>query len=148
MNQNAELLREIVQVATDGADFYESAQREIEYSDLAEVFARMARAKRDLIVALNERLAAMGEGTAVTGTLLGALRRTYADVRASLSSDDVEIYVAQLEDTEDRLLDHVRDAIRKSSDPEVRMHLESHLPRVRACHEEMRTLKRQLATAA
>lgn len=147
MNQNAELLKEIIQVATDGADFYEAAQREIEYSDLAQVFIRMAQAKRELIEALGARLQALGQEPRGSGTLLGALRRTYADVRASLSSDDVEIYVGQLEDAEDRLLDHVRDAIRKTSDPQVRLLLEEHMPRVRACHEEMRTLKRQLAAA-
>lgn len=148
MEPTAHLLREIVLVAGDGAEFYEHAQKEIRYPDLAAVFARMALAKRELIASLAAPLRASGEQLPHGGTVLGALRRAYADVHASLSSDDVEVYVAQLEDTEDRLLDHVREAIRKSGEPEIRSQLEAHLPKVRACHDEMRRLSQQLAAAA
>lgn len=144
-NPNASLLQDIIQIARDGAAFYDAARSEVRNPALKETFARMAGHKRDLIAALGGRLQAIGETVPDGGTLVGALRKAYADVRATLSSDEEAVYVRQLEETEDRLLEHVLDAISRADDPMVRNQLESHLRTVRACHDEMRTLKQRWA---
>ena len=138
-------LRDLVQIARDGADFYAAAEPEVNDAHLKAVFERMAASKQALIDALAGRLEMIGETPPVSGTQLGALRKAYTDVRASLSSHNEKVYIAQLEQTEDRLLHHFEEALRDSDNDEIRSQLQAHLPRVQACHDEMRRLKAKLS---
>ena len=144
MADNADLLQDLVQVARDSKLFYDDASREITDPRLREIFARMSAAKGGLIAALSGKLVSMGESAPEGGTLAGTMRKAYADVRATLSSDDAKVYVGQLEETEDRVLEHFEDALAKTDSVEVRAVLTEHLPKVRACHDEMRNLKHSM----
>lgn len=145
MTDNAQLLKDIVQAARDGADFYECAARDVSDAEIAAVFTRMAEARRALIAALAGRLEMMGEEPPAGGTVRGALRKAYADVKAALTRHDARAYIAQLEAAEDRLLAQVEQAIERTDVPEIRSQLQAHLPTVRACHDEMRRLKQRPA---
>lgn len=143
--KNADTLQELVSIARDGAMFYDEAGKEVNDPSLKTLFLRMADHKRALISALSGKLAAAHEDIPTEGTVLGKLRRVYTDVRTSLSSNEAKVYVAQLEETEDRLLEHFEEAITSTDDPTVRSILQNHMPQVRACHDEMRALKQRLA---
>lgn len=138
---NASLLQDLVQVSRDSQNFYQDAAKETNDHHLRDVFTRMAAAKGELIHALSGNLVSMGEQPKEGGTIAGSLRKAYADVRATFSKDDDKIYVGQLEETEDRVLEHFEDALAKTDSAQVRSVLTTHLPRVRACHDEMRNLK-------
>ncbi len=142
---NANTLQELVQIAHDGVEFYTEAGKEVKDADLKATFARMAEAKRDLIASLSTKLIASNEDVPTGGTVVGKLRQMYADVRASISSNEEKIYVAQLEEAEDRLVEHYDAAIKDVKDPLVLAMLEAHMTRVRACHSEMRGLKLRFA---
>ena len=142
--RNITALRDLVQIARDGADFYAAAEPEVTDARLKTVFERMAASKQDLIDALSGRLEMIGETPPSTGTTLGALRKAYTDVRANLTADNEKVYISQLEETEDRLLHHFEDALRDSDNDEIRSQLQAHLPRVQACHDEMRRLKAKI----
>jgi uncharacterized protein (TIGR02284 family) len=73
------------------------------------------------------------------------MRKMYADMKASFSKNDDAIYVAQLEEAEDRLLEHFNASLQKLDDVRMREAVSAQLPQVRACHDEMRALKRRLA---
>lgn len=139
------LLDELVQVSRDSKTFYEDAAKETKDAHLRDVFNRMASAKAELIDALSTKLVRMGETAPTDGTVAGSLRKAYADVRAALSKNDDKIYVGQLEATEDRVLEHFEDALAKTESPEVRNILSAQMPKVRACHDEMRNLKRTMS---
>ena len=139
--KNANTLQELVQIAHDGVEFYTEAGKEVKDVDLKATFERMAAAKRDLIGSLSTKLIASNEDVPTSGTVVGKLRQLYADVRASMSSNEEKVYVAQLEEAEDRLVEHYDAAIKEIDDPLVLAMLEAHMIRVRACHSEMRALK-------
>ncbi len=143
--KNADTLQELVSIARDGVKFYDEAGKEVEDSQLKLLFLRMADQKRNLISSLSGKLAANQEDVPEDGTFAGKLRRVYTDLRTSLSSDEAKVYVAQLEETEDKLLEHFEDAIEKVEDPSVRSILRTHIPQVRACHAEMSAVKKRLA---
>jgi uncharacterized protein (TIGR02284 family) len=144
-DNNAKLLQELVQIARDNADFYESAREHVSNPALKDLFTRMAVAKRNLIQSLGTRLALSGEEIPDSGTMIGSMRKLYADIRASLSSNNEAIYVAQLEEGEDRLLKHFNETLTSIDDARMREAVEAQLPQVRACHDEMRVLKRRMA---
>lgn len=145
MSKDLNHLKEIVEIARDGEKFYQDAETTVSDLSLRPIFARMASAKRELVGALSQKIAAGGETAPQSGTLVGAARQAYTDIAAKLSSKDAQIYVAQLEETEDRLLEQVEKAAAKTQDSAIRLTLQAYLPKVRACHDEMRNLKRKLA---
>ncbi len=145
MAANTDLLKEIVETARDGANFYDSAQEKVKNQRLRAIFARMSAAKRELITGLSDYLAQTGERPPENGTLLGSLRKHYAELLATLAADDDHVYVAQLEEAEDRLLDQIQQAIEHARDTAVRVQLQAYLPKVREWHDEMRDLKEHLA---
>lgn len=141
---NTKILQELVQIARDNAGFYESAREQVKDPALKDLFTRMAAAKRNLIQGLGARLALSGEEVPDSGTTAGSMRKLYADILASLSRKDEAVYVGQLEDAEDRLLGHLNEALQSIDDPAMREAVTAQLPQVRACHDEMRALKRRM----
>ncbi|MGN6152554.1 MAG: PA2169 family four-helix-bundle protein [Lysobacteraceae bacterium] len=140
-------VKELIQSANDGATFYVHALKHVDDPHLRRVFTEMGRHKRELVASLRRELQ-IDEDTAVEseGTIAGAFRRAYTDMLAMLGGNDAKVYVGQLEETEDRLLDSLREAIEEIDDPKVVAILRSHLPQIVACHDDMRALKAQMAT--
>jgi len=143
--KNASTVKEIVQIARDGLEFYQDAATEVKSERLKAVFSRMANHKRQLITALSTNLALNDEEVPTDGTMAGSIRKGYAEVRTMLGADEDKTYVTQLEETEDRLLHHFEDALKDCDDVTVKALLQQHYPQVRACHDEMRALKQQHA---
>ena len=145
MSKDLDQLKEIVEIARDGEKFYQDAETSVSDLSLRPLFARMASAKRELVNALSQKITISGQTPPQSGTLAGGIRKVYTDVAATLSSKDSQIYVKQLEETEDHLLEHVEKAATGATDASIRVILQAYLPKVRACHDEMRALKRKLA---
>jgi uncharacterized protein (TIGR02284 family) len=138
-------LKDLIELLNDGEKFYSEAATKVKIPAYANLFQRMAQQKQAIASDLSARLASHGETAPEGGTMLGSLRKFYADVRASMSSDAESIYVAQLEQTEDRILEAFRDELTQSEDMELRRIAERHYPDVKRTHDEMRDLKRRLA---
>jgi uncharacterized protein (TIGR02284 family) len=138
-------LKDLVELLNDGEKFYSEAATKVKIPAYANLFQRMAQQKQAIASDLSARLASHGETAPEGGTMLGSLRKFYADVRASMSSDAESIYVAQLEQTEDRILEAFRDELTQSEDMELRRIAERHYPDLKRTHDEMRDLKRRLA---
>ena len=142
--QKANTLKELVQIARDGATFYEESIQKVEDPRLKSIFSDMAKHKRDLIHSLSSTLRVHDEDVPEDGTIAGKFRQGYADLRAALTKDDSKVYVSQLEDSEDRLLHHFESALDEIEDPSVKNVLQTHMPQVRACHDQMRELKKAI----
>ena len=148
MTEYNQTLKELIQIANDGADFYRDAAEEVSNPKVVELFRRMGSHKRVLGAALATKLEASGEQAPESGTVAGVLRKAYTDLRAALSSQEEAIYISQLEETEDRLLEHFEQALAETKDVALRSTLQIHMPKVRACHDEMRNWKRSVKNAA
>lgn len=144
-DNNAKTIKELVQIARDGVDFYDKARDEVTEPALKDLFTRMGSAKRALVEALGARLTQSGEEVPDSGTMSGNLRRTYTDMRSAISSKKGAVWVSQLEEVEDRLLEHFNGALQSIEDPGMRETVAAQLPKVRACHDEMRAMKHRMA---
>lgn len=134
-------VKELIQIATDSATFYARALEKVENPDIRRILTDMGQHKRDVAVSLRQALQIDDATVDPNGTLSGAMRRAYADLLAMVSSDDDRIYVGQLEEMEDKLLHNLKEAIAEIEDPKIVAILQSHLPRIAACHSEMSALK-------
>lgn len=134
-------LNELIEVLTDGREFYLEAAAKIDHAETRRLFARMARTKAAIVEDMRARVAAGGEAPAEGGTLAGTIRRFYAEMRAQLSRDSEAQYISQLEEFEDRIVHSFQDVIIDSDDPEVRGVALKYMPDVARDHADMRSLK-------
>lgn len=141
---NANLLKDILHTAREGADFYNSAREKTTSPALREVFLRMAQSKQTLITELSAVLMAKGESIPEGGSLGVAARKVYADVRASVSSDEDAVYVGELEEVEDRLMSEMKTALAEVGDPMLKSTLQQLMLHVSSGHAEMRDLKHSM----
>ncbi len=144
MSKTSADINEMIEVLNDGVKFYEDAAGDSPHSVL---FRRMASSKRAIAADLKAEVSLHGEKPAEGGTISGALRRTYTDIRAKLSSDPEAQYISQLEETEDKILRSFQDSLTSSENAAVRQIAQRYLPDVRRMHNEMRDLKQQFKAA-
>jgi uncharacterized protein (TIGR02284 family) len=145
MRDQHRALRELVQVTRDSQELYEAVAERTGNPALAQVCRRLAAAKSELIDALRLELVSMGSGVPADGTLAADLRRAFTELRAALSADADVLRSAELEESEDRLLQAYERALDDLRTPELRAILTLQMPRVRECHEEMRRVKLALS---
>lgn len=148
MNQSNKHLNDIVAIARDGQSFYEHAADKVDDTQLKTMFTRMAGVKSDIVQSLSTEIRIEGDKPTQSGTVVGDMGKIYSDIRAVLGNKDYA-YVAQLEESEDRLLKAFSVALAdKDTSPAALVVLNRLLPLVRECHDLMRSRKQALKNAA
>lgn len=143
MTDKTKQLNELIEITRDGQRFYQHAHDEVKDVRLQVLFRDMSQSKSELIRALSVKVTANQEVPAAGGTFIGKLRQVYADTKATLVSDEEATYVSQLEEAEDRILHAFEDAL-ETAEPDVQALLAAEMPKVRANHDRMRTLKQSM----
>lgn len=141
-------LNDLIAISRDGCEFYEEAARNVDDSDLSGLFRRIAGVKAEIVAQLSTAVTAVGGKPEQKGTLAGNMQQMYARLRSSLGDRDYG-YVAELEESEDRLMDAFDDVIQDDRTPSLARDAALRLlPGVRACHEVMRNRKQMMKRAA
>jgi uncharacterized protein (TIGR02284 family) len=141
-------LNDLIEIARDGGDFYTEAAGKVSNPELSTLFGQMAGHKREIVSGLSADVSSAGGEPAEHGTMVGAMRQTYARARAALG-DTNDAYVAELEELEDRLLHAFRDTIGDDDTPAAaKAAAQKFLPRVVECHNIMRDRKMALKNAS
>ena len=141
-------LQNVLQSARDGVEFYAAAAERVHDEKTQALFHRIQLAKRELIDAVTPRLTFAGQDVPQAGTLEGVMRLTYAELRADFGKDDLQVFVGQLEATEDNVLSALADAVYDCPDPELRQLLFDLHAKSRQHHDEMKALREKVAGAA
>lgn len=148
MNKTEHTLNDLIQIARDGQTFYTEAAGKVNDAELSALFTRIAAVKAEIIAAFGAAVAAAGGTPAEHGTVVGSMQKMYGRLRASLG-DTTYGYVAELEESEDRLLGAFRDALNDADTPPLaRQEITRLLPDVQECHAVMRNRKRLLKHAS
>ena len=118
---------------------------ELRGSGSENIFQEMIDVRQAALVRLQPLLYSR-EGEVETGqTLSGSLRKTYADVLAKIKSNKSQTYIVQLEELEDRTLEHIRIAMRDVTSADFNTALNHIYTSLQHCHNRMRSLKRNVA---
>ncbi len=141
-------LNDLIAIARDGQDFYTEAASKVDNAELSVLFNRIASVKQNIVRDLSAVVTSAGGEPVTHGTVVGAMQEFYGKVRATLG-DKQYGYVAELEESEDRLLKAFTEAASDSDTPvaarEAALRL---LPDVRECHHVMRDHKHAMKNAA
>jgi len=146
-NKTAHTLNDLIAIARDGKEFYEEAAQKVDDPDLRTLFARIATTKTQIVNELTTAVQAAGGKPDDSGTIVGTMQQMYGRIRAALGEKEYG-YVAELEESEDRLLEAFDEAARDAdTPPAARDVVVRLLPEVRACHDVMRTRKLAMKNA-
>lgn len=141
-------LNDLIAISRDGQAFYEEAAGKVDDAELASLFRRMAGTKAQIVASLSSVVQAAGGTPDKDGTLVGSMRQLYGNVRATLG-DKRYAYVAELEESEDRLLEAFDETVAAADTPAAARDAALRLlPEVRACHDLMRSRKQAMKPAA
>jgi len=146
-NRSADLLNDLLEIARDGERFYRDAAERARSPELRGTFRQMAELRQRLMDELADQLHLRGERPSDRRTVLGASRPLFAEAVAALTLHDDDVYIRQLEATEDRLLAHYEHGLARADDERLRQVLRRHLLAVRAAHDRMRALREQSLAA-
>lgn len=147
MNKSTDLLNELIEIARDGKKFYLDAAAKVTDGEVQLIFRTQANVREQLINTLSQHVVIRGDIASREETLVGMTRKLYAEILATLSSDRDRVYISQLEEVEDRLLEHYRKALEVAESEDVRRVLVQHMPIVQAAHDRMKALKRKKQAA-
>lgn len=140
-SKTAHTLNDLIEIARDGKDFYTEAATKVKDAELSALFTRIAGVKADIVTKLSSTVQATGEKPAEHGTVVGSMQQFYGKVRATLG-DTQYGYVAELEESEDRLLKAFRDAANDNDTPPAARKIAIDLlPVVEETHQVMRARK-------
>ena len=140
-SKTAHNLNDLIEIARDGQEFYTEAAGKVEDAELAALFTRIAGVKNDIVRSLSATVVAAGGKPAEHGTFVGSMQQFYGKVRATLG-DKQYGYVAELEESEDRLLKAFKDVLTDNDVPApVRTEVTRLLPEVQETHAVMRARK-------
>lgn len=134
-------LNDLIEIARDGKDFYEEAATKVKDAELAALFTRIAGVKGRIIATLSSTVVASGGSPAEHGTMRGSMQQMYGKIRAALGDTNYG-YVAELEESEDRLLGAFREALKERElSPAAQQEIALLMPEVQECHNVMRARK-------
>ncbi|MET0549640.1 MAG: PA2169 family four-helix-bundle protein [Xanthomonas sp.] len=141
-------LNDLIAISRDGKDFYEEAAKKVGDAELSTLFLRIAGVKSDIVSSLSAVVQSVGGKPEEHGTMVGSMQQMYGKVRAALG-DTKYGFVAELEESEDRLLKAFNETIADADTPVAARDAATRLlPEVRACHDVMRTRKHAMKNAA
>jgi uncharacterized protein (TIGR02284 family) len=140
-SKTAHNLNDLIEIARDGQEFYTEAAGKVEDAELAALFTRIAGVKNEIVRSLSATVVAAGGKPADHGTFVGSMQQFYGKVRATLG-DKQYGYVAELEESEDRLLKAFKDTLTDAdTSPAARQEVQRLLPQVQEGHAVMRDRK-------
>jgi len=146
-NKTAHTLNDLIAIARDGKDFYEEAAQKVDDAELRTLFSRIATTKGQIVTELSAAVQAAGGKPEDSGTVVGSMQQMYGKLRATLGDTEYG-YVAELEESEDRLLEAFDEAARDAdTPPAARDVVVRLLPEVRASHDVMRSRKLAMKNA-
>ncbi|WP_101926948.1 MULTISPECIES: PA2169 family four-helix-bundle protein [Luteimonas] len=147
-NKTTHTLNDLISIARDGKDFYEEAAQKVEDTELRTLFARIATVKTRIVSDLSAAVQAAGGTPETSGTMVGSMQQMYGKIRATFGDKEYG-YVAELEESEDRLLEAFDEAARDSDTPPAARDVVVRLmPEVRECHDVMRARKLAMKNAS
>ncbi len=138
-------IRDLIKVLNDGVNFYTDAKVELKGSGYDAIFQEMIDVRQNALVRLQPLVYAR-EGEVEDGkTMEGALRKAYTELLAKIKSNKSKTYIDQLEELEDRTLEHVKKAQAEAVSVDFTIALNYILISMQECHNRMRSLKRNVA---
>ena len=134
-------LNHLIAICRDGEEFYAMAADKVADPGLQGLFREMAQVRRRIAEDLRPEVSRAGGSPSEGGTFAGTVRRVYANLKASLSSDKHEVLLSELVELEEQALAAFERAQSEPMTPEGKALVAEKVRTIRETHERMRRVK-------
>jgi len=146
-NDNKEL-KNLININEDACEFYETAREKIENPQLRVTLNNLMLLHADVKTSLQAELSSLGNDSEAEETIKGQAAEFFALIASKISNDVDGTWVSHLEEAEDRCLHSMQDAIQNDNvTPATKITLSKELEKLKASHDLMRDLKKNLKSA-
>ena len=139
------VLNTLIATLLDSVEGYTKAAGDIENARLGTIFADRARERRDVAAQLQAVVTQLGGEAEDDTSTMGAIHRTFFDLKTAITGRDNEAIVNEVERGEDYLKAKFETAMKNADlSPAARAAVDTAWTSVRAGHDQMSQLKHQM----
>lgn len=139
------VLNTLIATLLDSVEGYTKAAGDIENARLGTIFADRARERRDVAAQLQAVVTQQGGEAEDDTSTMGAIHRTFFDLKTAITGRDNEAIVNEVERGEDYLKAKFETAMKNADlSPAARAAVDTAWTSVRAGHDQMSQLKHQM----
>ncbi len=140
-DETIDILNDLIETCGAGAEGFEAAAEAVEEFALREVFVRCALQRRNFVAELRKAVRQHGGEVATADKVLGKLHRGWMDIRKAVSTKEAHAILAECERGEDEAVKSYREALEKTSEPDIREVVTRQFVGVKASHDAIRDLR-------
>jgi uncharacterized protein (TIGR02284 family) len=134
-------LQELIQINIDSYNGFNEAADQVSDTALAELFRDLGAERSAQASELQSIVAANAEDPRDEGSMAAAAHRTWMDLRAALSSDDVGAVLSEAERGEDYIKDKYEDVLKEPAGSAVNDVIQRQFAAVKATHDRIRDMR-------
>jgi uncharacterized protein (TIGR02284 family) len=102
----ANKLNSLLELLHDSHDGYIECTKEIDDSNLKNLFQNLADSRVDMMRSLESQIRQLGEEPVQTGSMLAAAHRIFIDIKSSITGHDKEAIIKEIQRGETYTLEH------------------------------------------
>jgi uncharacterized protein (TIGR02284 family) len=137
-----ETLNEMIKACRDGEEGFRFATEHVKSRDLGKLFQIYSNQRRQFAVELQAEIYLLGGEPDNSGTLGGALRRGWMQMRRSIGTDQDDEIISECERAEDESMRKYEEALTNYLPEDVRTVLSRQYNKIKDTHDRIRTLEK------
>lgn len=142
----ASFLNSLIQTCKDGQEAFRAAAESVENADFKALFTELSMQRQQFANELQTLVRGLGENAEVSGTIGGAMRSGWIDLKAAITNGDVQAILVECERGEDAAVAEYHEALEHDDLPHnVRAALRQQYMGVQAAHDRVRDLRDRFA---
>jgi uncharacterized protein (TIGR02284 family) len=141
--QYTEKVTDVIQVMKAGVEFYEEAEHKVDNDYIKATFRKMSANKKAAIEAIQPFVIANNGEREEETSLMVEARKTYTHFISTFTSNEDHIYVKQLEEVEDKVLEVLDEALEDEKVLEAKNVLTIVRADAQKMHDQMKALQEQ-----
>ncbi|URW74753.1 PA2169 family four-helix-bundle protein [Sphingomonas donggukensis] len=142
-------LNGLIATTLDSVDGYQEAAKDTENSRYASMFTDRANERRQVVTDFQSEVRRLGGNPEDDGTILAGAHRVFLDLKASITGQDDQAIVNEVERGEDHIKAKFEAALKDTDlSPETRAAVERGWGSVKQGHDQMRDLKHSMQAAS
>lgn len=142
--RTVDALNDVISEDLNAVRAYEEAIDQVEHSRLRGLFEELRERRSTMAHELQQHVRSLGGDPVTDESLGGQLHGAWMSLQASLSGNEAEAMIDDLERSEEALADAYDDAISRDIEPAAREMLESHRTQIHESENEIERLRRAM----
>jgi uncharacterized protein (TIGR02284 family) len=134
-------VQSLIQMNIDSQKGFSEAAESVDHAEIAALFRGLSEERSHLATELQKLVQTKGEEPMTNGSVVGALHRSWLDLRSALSGGDVHAVLSEAERGEDYIKDAYENALDVAVGCEWHAILSQQYAEIKVAHDRIRDLR-------